>query len=135
MNIETSRELVQWKRNRSRTRWIASIMIFLFGVQSQSVEVTMLYYYKESFGLTFLQATFYYSVTNTLFAASELISGISLGRYIDKSRNLRLVFLANVAAVFIGNLIYCVPLQIWWVIFGQVLFGLNECLQTSVCGK
>ena len=57
------------------------------------------------------------------------------GRYIDRTRNLRFVFLFNLAVIFVGNLMYSIPWHIWFVLTGRFLCGINESLQTAVCGK
>uniref|UniRef100_A0A7M5XMQ9 Major facilitator superfamily (MFS) profile domain-containing protein n=1 Tax=Clytia hemisphaerica TaxID=252671 RepID=A0A7M5XMQ9_9CNID len=131
--METSLEYLEWKKNRTRTTALACILILLYGIESQALEVTVLYYFSENFGLSLLQATFYYSVMETLFAVSNLISGILFGRYIDRTRNLRFVFLLNLGVICIGNLMYSIPWHIWSVMTGRFLCGINESLQTAVC--
>uniref|UniRef100_A0A7M5XJG7 Uncharacterized protein n=1 Tax=Clytia hemisphaerica TaxID=252671 RepID=A0A7M5XJG7_9CNID len=133
--METSMEYLAWKKSRTRTTALACILILVYGIESQSLEVTLLYYFSENFGLSLLQATFYYSVNETLFAISNLISGMLFGRYIDRTRNLRFVFLLNLGVICIGNLMYSIPWHIWLVLTGRFLCGINESLQTAVCGE
>ena len=133
--MENTKEYLRWKKSRSQTTVLASIMILIYGIESQSLEVTLLYYFSENFGISLLQATFYYSVNETLFAVSNLISGMLFGRYIDRTRNLRFVFLLNLGVICIGNLMYSIPWHIWFVLIGRFLCGINESSQTAVCGK
>ena len=99
------------------------------------MEVTVLFYFNQSLGLILLDAGFYYTVCETLFSISNAASGILFGRYVDKTRNMRIVFLLNVAVIGIGNLMYSIPFNLWWVIMGRFLCGINEALQTTVCGE
>ena len=69
------------------------------------------------------------------YSISTAFSGILLGRYVDRTRNMRFVILLNLAVLAFGNLMYSIPYRIWWVIVGRFLCGVNESLQTTVCGK
>ena len=101
----TEPDYTSWKKKRSRTRIIANILIFLYGVEDQSLKITMIFYFSQNFNMTHLEATFFYSIADTVFAVSNLISGAIFGRYIDKTRNLRFVILLNfVVLVFCSNL-------------------------------
>ena len=133
--MELSARYTKWKKQRSRTRLFANILIFLYGMENLGVEVTCIFYFHQSLGLSLTDAAFYYTITGTMFCISSAFSGILFGRYVDKTRNMRFVFLLNVAIVGIGNLMYSIPYRIWWVILGRVLCGINESLQTTVCGK
>ena len=131
----TQPDYTSWKKKRSRTRIIANILIFLYGVEDQSLKITMIFYFSQNFNMTHLEATFFYSIADTVFAVSNLISGAVFGRYIDKTRNLRFVILLNLVVLVLGNLMYSIPLAIWFVLLGRFLSGINESLQTAVCGN
>ena len=104
-------------------------------MENLGVEVTAIFYFHQSLGLSLTDAAFYYTMSGTLVCISSAFSGILFGRYVDKTRNMRFVFLLNVAIIGIGNLVYAIPYTLWWVMFGRFLCGINESLQTTVCGK
>ena len=133
--MESSTRYTKWKKQRSRTRLFANILIFLYGMESLGVEVTAIFYFHQNLGLSLTDAAFYYTMSGTLVCISSAFSGILFGRYVDKTRNMRFVFLLNVAIIGIGNLVYAIPYNLWWVMFGRFLCGINESLQTTVCGK
>ena len=133
--MESSDRYILWKKQRSRTRILANILVFFYGLECQCIEVTGLFYFHQNLGLSLIDAAFYYIISETVFSVSNLLSGLSFGRYVDKTRNMRFVFLLNVAIIGIGNLMYSIPYRLWWVIFGRFLCGINESLQTTVCGK
>ena len=133
--MESSDRYILWKKQRSRTRILANILIFFSGLESQCIEVTGLFYFHQNLGLSLIDAAFYYTISETVFSISNALSGLLFGRYVDKTRNMRFVFLLNVAIIGIGNLMYSIPYRLWWVILGRFLCGINESLQTTVCGK
>ena len=133
--MESSDIYIKWKQKRSRTRLLANILIFFFGLEDMTIEVSGIYYFHQNLGLPLLDAAFYFTITGGIYSICCTFSGILFGRYVDKTRNMRFVFLFNVAIICIGNLIYSIPYELWWVIFGRFLCGINESLQTTVCGE
>ena len=99
------------------------------------MEVTSIFYFHQSLGLSITDAAFYYTISETVFSTSNALSGISFGRYVDKTRRMRFVFLLNIVILCIGNLMYSIPYALWWVLVGRFLCGINESLQTTVCGE
>ena len=134
-SLESSPRYIQWKKQRSRTRILANILILFSGIEHQCMEVTCIFYFHQSFGLSLTDAGFYYTVSETIFGTSNALSGISFGRYVDKTRNMRRVFLLNLVIIGLGNLMYSIPYALWWVLVGRFLCGINESLQTTFCGK
>ena len=133
--METSARYIKWKQQRSRTRVLAKILILLAGVENQCISVTTIYYYHESFKYSFIDAGFYFAITESIYSVSTGLIGMIFGRYVDSTRNMRFVFLLNLVVLAFGNLIYSIPYRLWWVILGRFLCGVNESLQTTVCGK
>ena len=133
--METSARYIKWKQQRSRTRVLANILILLAGVENQCISVTTIYYYHESFKYSFIDAGFYFAITESIYSVSTGLIGMIFGRYVDSTRNMRFVFLLNLVVLAFGNLMYSIPYHIWWVIVGRFLCGVNESLQTTICGK
>lgn len=135
MSMESSERYIKWKKQRSKTRIIANILIFLYGLENLSVEVTGIFYFHENFGLSIVEAGFYHTIAGSMFSFCCAFSGLLFGRYVDRTRNMRSVFLFNVAIIGIGNLMYSIPYRLWWVIVGRFLCGITESMQTTVCGE
>ena len=134
-NMESFPRYIEWKKHRSRTRILANILIFFTGIESQCVEVTSIFYFHQNLGFSLTDAAFYFTISETVFSTSNALSGISFGRYVDKTRRMRFVFLLNIVILCIGNLMYSIPYALWWVLVGRFLCGINESLQTTVCGE
>ena len=133
--METSERYINWKHQRSRSRILANILILLAGIEDQCITVTTIYYYHESLNYSLVDAGFYYAITESIYSIGTGLSGLLFGRYVDRTRNMRFVFLLNLAVLVLGNLMYSIPYRLWWVILGRFLCGVNESLQTTVCGK
>ena len=86
------------------------------------------------FGITETRARFYFSIAELWCGIGQIAGGLILGRYIDCTRNFRLVFMINLVAALIGNLLYSLPLNVGFIIVGRFLCGLNESMQTAFGG-
>ncbi|XP_066929997.1 uncharacterized protein [Clytia hemisphaerica] len=130
-----SQKYKEWQTNREIFRWITTAAIFLYGLESQGFLVTVLFYLMERYDLSKDDVSFYLSLTQFLSCSVEMVSGLGLGRYADQTRNLRKVVLLNLAATFVLNLIYTLPVPLWVIIIARTLTGVSESLQTAVVGE
>ena len=133
--MELCERYIKWKRSRSETRILGNILIFISGVESQCMAVTYMYYLHESLKVSFLEAGLYFSISESIFCFSNALSGMFFGRYVDRTRNMRFVFLLNLAIIGLGNLMYSIPYALWWIVVARFLCGINEALQTTICGE
>ena len=133
--MESSPRYIQWKKQRTRTRILANILVLLSGIEGQCIKVTTIFYFHQSLELSLTKAAFYFTISETLFSTNNALSGISFGRYVDKTRRMRFVFLLNLVILGFGNLMYSIPYSLWWVLVARFFCGINESLQTTVCGK
>ena len=89
--MEHTEEYKAWKKKRNKTTNISYFIIFLGGLEINAVSVTLLYYLVESFEISFAQARMYYSIAEFFNGVGQIISGVYIGRYVDRTRNLRLL--------------------------------------------
>ena len=106
--MKNSQRYKKWQRDREFFRWIATSAIFLYGLESQGFVVTVLYYLMEKYDLPKDEVSFYFSLAQLLSCCVEMIGGLGLGRYADRTRNLRKVILLNLTATFVLNLAYTI---------------------------
>ncbi|XP_066920148.1 uncharacterized protein [Clytia hemisphaerica] len=128
-------EYKEWTHQRETFKWLSYVMIFLYGFEMQTTKYFLLYYLKDRFHIQTSIAIFYYSVTEALYSIAQIIGGAFLGRYMDRTRNLRRVVVGVMLASFAGNSLYVLHGQIWLVVIGRILMGFTECLQTAVIGE
>ena len=110
-------------------------MIFVYGLEAQATKYFLLYYLKDRFDIEVSVAVVYYSVTEALYSVAQIIGVVVLGRYVDRTRNLRRVVVGVMLVSFVGNFLYVLHGEIWLVVMGRILMGFTEALQTAVIGR
>ena len=127
--------LQQWKRHRRNMTWISYVLILMYGFELLSVIITMVYYLSLSFDMDNNKASMYTCIIETFCAVGQLSGSMVIGRYLDRTRNLRFVVLINLVFIIVGNMLYSMPFHVAFLMVGRFLCGLNESLQTALCGK
>ena len=135
LTMEGSPEYRKWTIRRDRTTYITYFIIFLGGLEINSVTIALLYYLEESFNMTPDQIRLYYSLAEMFNALGQIVSGLLIGRYMDRTRNLRLSCLLILWATIVGNVLYSLPFHILFILIGRFLCGFNEAFQVALCGK
>eukprot|EP00111_Clytia_hemisphaerica_P016634 TCONS_00049317-protein len=133
--MEESKAYKEWIKRRERTKYVGYFLMLLYGLESNAVLVSLMYYLAESFGMDDQTARTYFSISEMFNAVGQFFGGLLLGRYTDVTRNLRYAFLVNLFAICVGNLMYSLNFNIWLLLIGRLLCGLNEALQTSLGGE
>ena len=105
VTMEESPEYKKWKNRRNRTIYMAYFIIFLGGLEVNAVIIALLYYLNESFNMTPDQIRLYYSLAEMFNALGQITSGLLIGRYMDRTRNLRLSCLLILWATIVGNVL------------------------------
>ena len=130
-----SQKYEKWEKDREIFRWIVTAAILLYGLEDQVVVVSLLYYLMDKYNLPRHNVSFYFSMTQLFFSCVQMIAGVGLGRYADRTRNLRKVVLLNLTLTTVLNLTYTLPFPLWVIIIARSLMGVTESLQTAVLGE
>ena len=133
--MEQTEGYKSWEKRRNKATYISYFIISLGGLEINAVMVTLLYYLVENFDISLSQARMYFSMAEFFSAVGQTISSIYIGRYVDKTRNLRLVVLVTLWATIVGNMLYALPFHLSSIFIGRFLCGLNEVFQVALCGK
>ena len=133
--IENTQEYKRWQQKRNRNTYISYFLIFLGGIEGNAVSVTLLYYLNESFGMTADKLRMYYSIAEMCNGLGQISSGLLVGRYMDRTRELRFVVLFILWVTVIGNLLYALPFNMAFIIIGRFFCGFNEAFQVALCGR
>lgn len=112
---------------------IATLHVFLLGFEFQAILVTLLYYLEKEVSVD--DHHLYYGVVTASFFLSASFSGVAFGRFADRTRNVKLIILANALLSIIGNVMYTVPCNVWFLIIGRFFNGFSESIQPVMCGK
>uniref|UniRef100_A0A7M5XBD5 Major facilitator superfamily (MFS) profile domain-containing protein n=2 Tax=Clytia hemisphaerica TaxID=252671 RepID=A0A7M5XBD5_9CNID len=81
------------------------------------------------------QSRLYYSLAEMFNAFGQMTSGLMIGRFMDRTRNLKLTCLLILCATIVGNLLYSLPFHISFILIGRFLCGFNEAFQVALCGE
>eukprot|EP00111_Clytia_hemisphaerica_P022755 TCONS_00066978-protein len=133
--LEKSEEYKKWTKLLKKTTYFSYLLIFLGGLEINAVQISMLYYLEESFKMTPDEVRLNFSVAEAFNALGQLFSGLLIGRYMDRTRNLKLSCLSILCATIVGNLLYSLPVHISFIVIGRFLCGFNEAFQVALCGE
>ncbi|XP_066927856.1 uncharacterized protein [Clytia hemisphaerica] len=133
--LEKSEEYKKWTKLLKKTTYISYLLSFLNGLEANAVLIVLLYYLEESFKMTPDEVRLYYSLTEAFNALGQIFSGLLMGRYMDRTRNLKLSCLLILCATIVGNLLYSLPIHVLFIIIGRFLCGFNEAFQVAFCGE
>ena len=121
MEIEADRS--RWLKRRKRTTYVFYAESLLLGIE-YSLTFTYLYLYLKDV-LHTEKVILFYSAISTVFLLSMVVASLVLGRLFDKFRNLRQMLIFGNTMIFIGNLLYCIPLSPWFLFVGRLVAGIG----------
>ena len=130
-----SEEYEKWKKERSLFRCISNIYVLIYNIECVSTSLALVYYLKEEYQLSQTMSAFCYSVVQMLYAFVQMTGGLFLGKYSDRSRNIRLILLANLAVSTLCNFTYTLPVPLWIILMARAFMGVPESIKSAVLGK
>lgn len=133
MEIDNESKKTQWLKRRKRTTYVFYAQGLLLGVE-YSLTFTYLYIYLKDV-LHTDEIILFYSTISTVFLLTMIISSIVFGRLFDKFRNLRQMFIFFNGMIFLGNLLYCIPLSPWLLVFGRFFAGIGGASRSILSGE
>ena len=133
MKVDNEALKTRWLKRRKNTTFVFYTQSFLLGVE-YSLTFTYLYLYLKDV-LKTDKAIFFYSAISTVFLLSMIVASLVFGKLFDKFRNLRQMFIFSNVMIFIGNLLYCIPLSPWLLFFGRLLAGIGGASRPIMSGE
>jgi len=124
--------LQEWYRKRRQTTIIGTLQKCIFAFEYSSVAISALYYYENTFKVA--NARLFYSITMAIMYFSATTSAIFLGRYMDKTRNLRKIASLSFTLSLAGNVIYILPFSKYLPILARALCGFADGIQPAMSG-
>ena len=123
----------QWMKKRRLTTYVLYVHTLLFGTEYSAIVLSLYYYLENSFPDA--NISLYYCLAMTAMSLSATLTPITLGYYVDKKRNIRMVMVVVISVSMIGNLLYSLHFSVWFIIFGRLLCGLGEAITTAGTGR
>ena len=122
-----------WKKKRKWTVLIFIAFGFLVGVEYSAVVLSMWYFLKDTIETD--HAPIYYSVGMASTALTASVSSIVIGKWIDRSRNIKFSMILISLIVAVGNVIYTLNFSVWFLIIGRLISGIADALTGAISGK
>ena len=126
-------EFEEWLKIRERTTYVMNIQMILNGIEA-SLTFTYLYLYLNDVLHTTNPILFYSSIA-TVYSLFTVLGSLVLGRIFDKYRNLRQMMIFCNVLLFVGNLLYCIPLSPWLLFFGRLFAGIGASSRSLMSGE
>lgn len=133
ISYDENKILQDWYKKRKNNTIITYIFTSLYVFEYSAVIISALYYYKDTLKVSNPQL--YYSLTLGSLYILVPISLIGVGKYTDKTRDVRKVALTLPTLNIVGNLLYVFPLFNWFPIIGRMLCGIPDGIKSAFMGK
>ena len=126
--------LKTWLRRRQSTFILGCVSVFLYGFEKTSVAISALYYFRDDFPTTDGNANVFYGMAQSALYISAMFSEPCVGKYIDRTRNLRGVVCLATFINITGSLVYTINISSWLPVVGRLICGISEPVFTSFIG-
>ena len=114
----------EWKRYRRMATYIGYFQAFIFGLEYTSVGVSGLYYFSEDINTS--SPKFFYGMSMGAMYLSAVFGNPILGKFMDRTRKLKIIFLTTMAFSVVGNFVYVISFSAWFPVVGRFICGLAD---------
>ena len=125
--------LQDWYIKRKKNLMVTYISECLYMFEYSAILISALYYYKDTIKVE--NPKLYYSLTLGAAYLLTPFSSVIVGKYTDRTRNIRKVALILSFFNIVGNLFYVFPLFNWLPIFGRMLCGVPDGVRPAFLGE
>lgn len=123
----------QWEKKRSTTIKAFVLECAVLGME-YSVTFLTLWIYVTTLVVTD-RPSFFYSIISAAYLLSAVLFSIMIGRWVDRTRNVRIAFLVCNMSVIFGNVLYSVHHSPWFLVVGRFLCGIGGPLRSVMSGE
>ena len=124
--------LEEWYRKRRMNLLVTYFNTCMYQFEYASVSISALFYY--TYTLNVVNPKLYYSLTTSATYYFGPISSIIVGKYTDRTRQVRKVALILSLFNIAGNLFYSLPFFTWLPVAGRILCGIPDGVKTAYFG-
>ena len=96
-------------------------------------QISGIYYFQKEFDVS--DPKLLYSLSMGFIFISGVISVIVCGQYMDRTGDLRSIFIFTIGLNSLGNVMYTWTISPFFPLIGRLLCGINMGVQTAVSGK
>ena len=120
-----------WKRKRERTYYVYLFQSVFIGFELTIVQATLLEYLQRSVPVK-QHVKLYYDITNAIVYVCPVVFGSLVGRWMDRTRNVRGTLIALNVLVFVGTFVYMIPFSPVLIVIGRFLHGFHFIIRSIV---
>ena len=81
------------------------------------------------------QPKLFYSLISSAYLLSAVVLSIGIGRWVDRTRSIRVTFFVCNSCVILGNLMYAYHKSPWFLVAGRFLCGIGGPLRSVISGE
>ena len=131
--VDEDKILQDWYKKRRLNVVVTYFYMFMFIFEYSSIVISALFYFKDTLKVN--NPKLYYSLALGAASFCTPISSIVVGKYTDKTRDVRRVALFLSLFNIVGNLCYVFPLVNWLPIVGRMFCGFPDGVKSAFTGK
>eukprot|EP00111_Clytia_hemisphaerica_P001842 TCONS_00005171-protein len=132
-DIPSDAVIKKWKNKRWWMTLLTTIQSSLQFFEYSVFQITALFYFKKNFDLE--NPRLFYSISMGIIFASGLVSSVICGHYMDRTRDLRSIFIFTLTLNVLGNLMYTWTISPYFPVFGRFLTGFVCGVPTAATGE
>ena len=132
-SIGSKTDFEKWKVQRRRTFLAFCLIISINGLEYGIAVPTLFTYLKENLKTQNLNV-WYGLIASSYFITSN-IGCLTVSRYADKTKNIRLVLIATCLFVSLGNFIYATSKYAFMLLIGRLMQGFGDSLVSTLSGE
>ena len=122
-----------WEKKRYWTTKAFTMECVMLGMEYSVTFLTLWLYIKEMVNTE--QPKLFYSLVASSYLIAAVILSVIIGRWIDRTRKIRQIFLICNTLVIIGNILYALHFSPWFLVFGRLISGADGPLRSVISGE
>ncbi|XP_066924052.1 uncharacterized protein [Clytia hemisphaerica] len=126
-------DIKQWERKRYWTTKAFTLECIMLGMEYSVTFLTLWLYIKEMINTD--QPKLFYSLVASSYLIAAVILSVFIGRWVDRTRKVRQIFLICNTLVIIGNIMYAFHFSPWFLVFGRLVSGADGPLRSVISGE
>lgn len=123
----------EWQMKRVTTTRAFHLQCVMLGME-YSVTFLSLWLYLNTLVET-EHKEFFYSIISASYLLAAVLFSVLIGRWVDKTHNVRQTFLICNTLVIIGNFLYVLHYSPWLLVLGRLICGMGSPLRSVISGE
>ena len=122
-----------WEKKRYWTTKAFTLECVMLGMEYSVTFLTLWLYIKDMIDTE--QPKLFYSLVASSYLIAAVILSVVIGRWIDRTRKVRQIFLICNTFVILGNILYALHFSPWFLVFGRLISGADGPLRSVISGE